>query len=73
MWSLVHGSVAIPSLVIRTVSLSRVDVNTASKNWPRDKRVFPGMGIRHTYGQIWRVGGILVGLCASPPWYHHWA
>ena len=38
MWSLVHTSVAIPSLVIWTISLSRVELNPASQNWPRDRR-----------------------------------
>ena len=38
MWSLVPESVAMMSFVSWTVSMSRVDVNPASQNWPRDSR-----------------------------------
>ena len=40
LWSLVPYSVAMPYFLSWTVSLSRVAVNHASQNWPRDRRGF---------------------------------
>ena len=38
LWSLVLGSIAMPSLVSWTFSLLRVALNPALQNWPRDRR-----------------------------------
>ena len=71
MWYLFPNSVSIPSLVSWTVSLSRVAVNPASRNWQRDRRGFCSAGkTSHFWAdrESWRNGirAVCVANMVSP-------